>query len=78
MRTMRIVGGWAKGFFVSALTPFPQTPYRGLGGEFEGRSGDLAYEKSPGPPLNFFYPTRSGPLMMGLPVAAAMDRSMPG
>jgi hypothetical protein len=24
-----------------------------------------------------FHPTRSGPLMMGLPVAAAMDLSMP-
>ena len=70
---MRIVGGWAKGFFVSALTPFPQTPYRGLGGEFEGRAGEMI---SPGPPLNFFH-TRSGPAVMGLPVAAAMDRSMP-
>ncbi len=28
--------------------PVPPTPYRGLGGEFEGRAGDL---QSPGPPL---------------------------
>ena len=29
--------------------PSPPTPYRGLGGELEGRAGDL---RSPGPPLN--------------------------
>jgi lipid-A-disaccharide synthase len=32
-------------------SPLPQPPYRGLGGEFEGRAEELAYEKSPGPPL---------------------------
>jgi hypothetical protein len=26
-------------------------PYGGMEGEFEGRVGDLAYEKSPSPPL---------------------------
>ena len=43
------------GFFVRGPSPSPkpppQPPYRGVGGEYEGRVGDLAYEKSPGPPL---------------------------
>ena len=30
--------------------PHPSTPYRGLGGEFEGRAGD---HRSPGPPLKY-------------------------
>jgi S-adenosylmethionine:tRNA ribosyltransferase-isomerase len=33
----------------SSPKPPPPTPYRGVGGEFEGRAGDL---QSPGPPLN--------------------------
>jgi release factor glutamine methyltransferase len=33
----------------SSPEPPPPTPYRGLGGEFEGMAGDL---RSPGPPLN--------------------------
>ena len=36
-------------------TPHPPTPYRGLGGEFEGRVGTA----SPGPPLNCFYRSSS-------------------
>jgi lipid-A-disaccharide synthase len=49
------LGEGAMGFFVSGPSPSPkpppQPPYGGMGGEFEGRAGDLAYEKSPGPPL---------------------------
>ena len=37
---------------LSPKPPFP-TPYRGLGGEFEGRVGDFS---SPSPPLT--YPLR--------------------
>jgi 3-dehydroquinate dehydratase-1 len=48
-------GRRGQGPFVSAPAPSPKpsppTPYRGVGGEFEGRAGELAYEKSPGPPL---------------------------
>jgi len=46
------VGGGGQGAqprLQSSPKPPPPTPYRGLGGEFEGRAGDL---RSPGPPLN--------------------------
>jgi lipid-A-disaccharide synthase len=46
---------WGRGLRAPALTPFPNPPppipYRGVGGEFAGRVGDLTYEKSLGPPL---------------------------
>ena len=75
------MGFWGEGRGAEVPPPSPKlpspTPYRGMGGEFEGRAGTLAYEKSPGPSPQLFFPTRSGPAVMGLPVAAAMDRSMP-
>jgi hypothetical protein len=49
----KMVGGGGEGPTAPAPSPNPPspTPYRGGGGEFEGRAGDLTYEKSPGPPL---------------------------
>ncbi len=48
-----------RGFFIRApaltknsLRLPPPTPYRGMGGEFEGRAGDLP---SPGPPLKLLF-----------------------
>jgi carbamoyl-phosphate synthase small subunit len=37
----------------SSPEPSPPTPYRGMGGVFEGRAGD---SQSPGPPLNSTFP----------------------
>ncbi|MEW6388442.1 MAG: hypothetical protein AB1491_13080 [Thermodesulfobacteriota bacterium] len=48
---IKILGGGGQGsrtHLQSSPIPPPPTPYRGLGGEFEGRAGEL---RSPGPPL---------------------------
>jgi len=46
----------------SSPKPPPPTPYRGLGGEFEGRAGDL---RSPGLPLNPLRLLLTGPPRCG-------------
>jgi len=39
--------------------PSPPTPYRGLGGEFEGRGGGIPYKKFPRPSPQMTFTTRS-------------------
>jgi prephenate dehydrogenase len=48
------IGGGGQGAQLPASYPKPPppTPYRGVGGEFEGRAGELGTKNSPGPPLN--------------------------
>jgi nucleoside-triphosphatase len=65
-----MIGGRGQGLFCKwPLTPSPKPPppipYRGLEGEFEGRAGDSAYEKSPGPPLNPLRILLTGPPQCG-------------
>ena len=45
-------GQGSKTHLQSSPKPTPPTPYRGLGGEFEGRAGEPRTKNSPGPPLN--------------------------
>ena len=62
---MRYLGEGAKGRW--ALTPSPNPPppipYRGLGGELEGRAGEL---RSPGPPLKYLPPHLLGEVVISL------------
>jgi len=72
----REIGGGGQGAQPPAPSPKPSppTPYRGLGGEFEGRAGEL---RSPGPPLN----SKSWGLEIGTGSGAlvvSLARELPG
>ncbi len=65
-----------------APSPFPETPpptpYRGLGGELEGRAGEL---RSPGPPLETAFPQPLWGLEIGVgsgAVVTVLAKEVPG